>query len=331
MHNRMDEEPYSIRNRERERERMRYRLLVVGGLVTFAALTAWTVRTIVRENFRSYAKYRSCEEVKDREPLDFSQEKEMVQFEVKAQEGCWGGWITPPQVWTTFFVQTKERDGWWALWGEHLEPIGPFRSAERPPLNYSMGAPFRLQGTGRILVFTDMKKTHIQDNKPEKQAVVQKPHVEPEIERERKAPANAEPPKEKGSPPGTVKELDRMYFTLGDCLRDDGGYVRCYYTITNRREERELNVGTGSRLFDADGHEHKMSDATIGSEKVRFGVYVTNRIPPEVAIAATIGFSGVPEHHATLRLVELHTNLRYATPAGRIQFYNVPIKKAKEE
>ena len=89
---------------------------------------------------------------------DYS-DSDAVKFDVVLKEGCWSGWFTPPTWWPEWHWQQDTAGDWVAIWYSGGNPKGPFFWNQTTiHIDYPPSRTFRLQGKGKLLIYTNLKE-----------------------------------------------------------------------------------------------------------------------------------------------------------------------------
>ncbi len=136
------------------------------------------------------------------------------------------------------------------------------------------------------------------------------------------------------SPPTKAQqrvEVKDFIFELQSC-KLSGQAVSCYLTITNKGDDRQLDIGisgsysggTPTRMIDNYGNEYKVRLGELGSIRSNGYTTITNLMVSGIPIKAVFKFEGVSPQVSKIALLELDCGSKGAFKA---QLRNIPLSK----
>jgi hypothetical protein len=132
-------------------------------------------------------------------------------------------------------------------------------------------------------------------------------------------------------PPLQRVESNGYLFELKSCSRS-GGDVSCTLMVTNKSEDRYLNLATrtfssgSSRLIDELGNEHPASELRLGSNASERGVSVI--LASGIPTKASLNFTGVSVEVRRIALLEIASQTDTRISRGvyfTVQFRDIPL------
>lgn len=122
-------------------------------------------------------------------------------------------------------------------------------------------------------------------------------------------------------------------FEFDTCTSSGGDSVTCWFSITNRGQERFLSIGmAGSYFLDDLKDKYTVSSIWIGNKTgsdALFGYSVSDDIPYQAPVKGILKFEGTKTQAKTIKLLRISCSMNNGNERFNIDFRDVPISITK--